>query len=140
MSRKKSTSRAPTRSKKAAVKKAAAKKKKQTTSGNQRTAGKKIARKTAARRTPALGRPRVPGTAELDMFFKQDFEARQIFRFLDVTTVKELEQFSPDQITERVISPMVQAVQRIRKTLAMANRHLSQDAKFAKSFQSTLKR
>ena len=119
----------PTAKKKTAKKKAA---KKKTT--------KKKGNKAASSRSPGLGRPRIPGTAELDMFFKRDFGARQIFRFLDVSTIRELEQFSPDEITDRVISPMVQAVQRIRKTLAMANRHLAQDAKFARTFQSTLNR
>ena len=88
----------------------------------------------------SLGRPRIAGTAELDMEFRGDFGARQIFQFLDVQTFKELEALSPQQITDRVITPLVQAVERIRKQLAMANRHLAGDQKFAQRFQSELAR
>ena len=86
----------------------------------------------------SLGRPRIAGTAELDMEFRGDFGARQIFQFLDVQTFKELEAFSSQEITDRVITPLVQAVERIRKQLAMANRHLAGDQKFAQRFQSEL--
>jgi hypothetical protein len=88
----------------------------------------------------SLGRPRIAGTAELDMEFRGDFGARQIFQFLDVQTFKELEAFSSQEITDRVITPLVQAVERIRKQLAMANRHLAGDQKFAQRFQSELAR
>ena len=104
---------------------------------------KPATRKKAARQTvkksakkASLGRPRIAGTAELDMEFRGDFGARQIFQFLDVQTFKELEAFSPQEITDRVITPLVQAVERIRKQLAMANRHLASDLKFARSFQA----
>ena len=63
---------------------------------------------------------------------------RMIFQFLDVQTFKDLEEFSPQEITDRVITPLVQAVERIRKQLAMANRHLSGDQKFARTFQAEL--
>ena len=104
---------------------------------------RKAAKKTVARKktTPgkgSLGRPRIAGSAELDMEFKGDFGARQIFQFLDVQTFKDLEEFSPQEITDRVITPLVQAVERIRKQLAMANRHLSGDQKFARTFQAEL--
>ena len=88
----------------------------------------------------SLGRPRIAGTAELDMEFRGDFGARQIFQFLDVQTFKELEAFSSQEITDRVITPLGQAVERIRKQLAMANRHLAGDQKFAQRFQSELAR
>ena len=88
----------------------------------------------------SLGRPRIAGTAELDMEFRGDFGARQIFQVLDVQTFKELEAFSSQEITDRVITPLVQAVERIRKQLAMANRHLAGDQKFAQRFQSELAR
>ncbi len=103
---------------------------------------KTVKKKTATRKKTvkkaSLGRPRIAGTAELDMEFRGDFGARQIFQFLDVQTFKELEALSPQQITDRVITPLVQAVERIRKQLAMANRHLSGDQKFARSFQAEL--
>jgi len=89
-------------------------------------------------KTASLGRPRIAGTAELDMEFRGDFGARQIVQFLDVQTFKELEAFSSFEITDRVITPLVQAVERIRKQLAMANRHLAGDQKFARRFQVEL--
>lgn len=100
--------------------------------------GKKAASKKSSSKKASLGRPRIAGTAELDMEFKGDFGARQIFQFLDVQTFKELEEFSPQEITDRVITPLVQAVERIRKQLAMANRHLAGDQKFARAFQAEL--
>ena len=105
-----------------------------------KTTGKKTTGKKTSSKKPPLGRPRIAGTAELDMEFKGDFAARQIFQFLEVQTFKQLEQFSPQQITDRVITPMAQAVERIRKQLAMANRHLAGDLKFARTFQAELAR
>ncbi|MCH2587064.1 MAG: hypothetical protein MK004_01190 [Planctomycetales bacterium] len=125
MARKKTTK------KNSAAKKTSAKAKKAPSSRKRKKAS---AKKTSA----SLGRPRIAGTAELDLEFKGDFGARQIFQFLDVQTFKELEEFSPQEITDRVITPLVQAVERIRKQLAMANRHLAGDQKFARSFQDAL--
>jgi hypothetical protein len=88
----------------------------------------------------ALGRVRVPSAARLDLVFQKDYQAREVFDFLKVQTISELEQFGPDEILERLTGPMVQTVLRIRKTLAMANRHLAKDEKFAKAFQAELKR
>ena len=107
--------------------------KKTATTSKTTASGKKAANR---KKSASLGRPRIAGTAELDMEFKGDFGARQIFQFLDVQTFKELEEFSPQEITDRVITPLVQAVERIRKQLAMANRHLASDLKFARSFQA----
>jgi len=109
--------------------------KKTATASKTTASGKKAATR---KKSASLGRPRIAGTAELDMEFKGDFGARQIFQFLDVQTFKELEEFSPQEITDRVITPLVQAVERIRKQLAMANRHLAGDQKFARAFQAEL--
>ncbi len=109
--------------------------KKTATARKATASGKKAATR---KKSASLGRPRIAGTAELDMEFKGDFGARQIFQFLDVQTFKDLEEFSPQEITDRVITPLVQAVERIRKQLAMANRHLAGDRKFARAFQSEL--
>jgi len=109
--------------------------KKTATTSKTTASGKKAATR---KKSASLGRPRIAGTAELDMEFKGDFGARQIFQFLDVQTFKELEEFSPQEITDRVITPLVQAVERIRKQLAMANRHLAGDQKFARAFQAEL--
>lgn len=92
----------------------------------------------AARKTAALGRPRVAGTAELELMFQKDRDAREIFEFLGVKTLKELEALSPDEILERLTAPMVRTVGRIRKALAMNNRCLAGDHKFAVAFKKQL--
>jgi hypothetical protein len=118
-----------------AVKKPAAKK----------TPTQKAARKTAkkpagTKKTPArrkssgFGRVRVPVDARLDLVFQKDYQAREVFDFLKVQTIRELEQFGPAEILDRLTGPMQQTVLRIRKTLALANRHLARDEKFAKDF------
>jgi hypothetical protein len=114
------------------VKKAAAPKK----------ATSKTAKKSAGAKKPALrrkkssgfGRVRVPVDARLDLVFQKDYQAREIFDFLKVQSIRELEQFGPDEILERLTGPMQQTVLRIRKTLALVNRHLARDEKFAKEF------
>jgi hypothetical protein len=123
------------------------------TATKRKAAGKSVARKknvvakprpstrkttAAARRTAALGRPRVAGTAELERMFQKDLEAREVFEFLGVKTLKELETLSPDQILERLTAPMVRTVGRIRKSLAMNNRCLAGDQKFAVAFKKQL--
>lgn len=96
--------------------------------------------RTAPKRSPAglLGRARVSGTAELDQHFLKDYEARQVFAFLGVKTLKELESHSPQEIVERLTAPMVQTVNRIRKSLAMQNRCLAGDQKFAVEFKKQM--
>ena len=87
------------------------------------------------RKGPAsLGRVKVSADARLDLLFQKDYQAREIFDFLKVQTLRELEQHAPDEIIERLTGPMVQTVQRIRKTLALVHRHLAKDEKFAKAF------
>lgn len=102
---------------------------------------KKTARvKTGPARSPGglLGRARVSGTAELDQHFLKDYEARQVFAFLGVKTLKELESHTPQEIIERLTAPMVQTVNRIRKSLAMQNRCLEGDQKFAVEFKKQM--
>lgn len=91
-------------------------------------------KRPAARRPAALGRPKVPGTAELDQMFLKDYEARQVFAFLGVRTVKELEEHPPEEIIQRLTSPVVRTVERIRKALAVNNRYLAGDQQFAVQF------
>lgn len=136
----------------AAVKKVAKKKKapparkagkKTSTAARKKGAAAPRARKTVVRKKkPAglFGRVKVPVDARLDLVFQKDYQAREIFDFLKVQTIRELEQFGPDEIIERLTGPMVQTVQRIRKTLALANRHLAKDEKFAKAFLAEVKR
>lgn len=65
------------------------------------------------------------------MLFKEDYHARQIFDFLRVQRVKELEEFSPDEIVGILSQPITETVNRIRRKLAEKNRALKNDASFA---------
>ena len=103
------------------------------------------AKKTAKKRakkggaSQSLGRPMLTGDAELDHVFQKDYQAREIFGFLGIKTVKELEGYAPGEIIDRLTSPVVQTVERIRKTLAMANRSLAGDRAFAAEFKSRVR-
>ncbi|MBI1311945.1 hypothetical protein GC176_11685 [bacterium] len=150
---KKATSRKVTAGKSAA-KKSAAKKTAAASStrptgkaSTKAAAGKKpAASKTASGKSPTakpsagakLGRARITGDAKLDEFFKRDYEARQVFEFLRVHTVKELEEFGPQEIVERLTGPMVRTIDRIRKALALNNRSLKGDERYAVDFLSTI--
>jgi len=134
-----------TTAKKTATKKKAAKKpakkvaRKKAPAGTARTrvaTKSKTARKKTTKKTATtLGRPRVPADAQLDLVFRKDYEAREVFGFLGVTTVRELEKFGPDQIIRLLTGPMVQTVGRIRKGMAMCNRSLDGDKAFALEFK-----
>jgi hypothetical protein len=123
-----------------AAKKSAAKprtKKIPRAAANKNSAATKKSRAAAkrARKGPAsLGRVKVSVDARLDVLFQKDYQAREIFDFLKVQTLRELEQHGPDEIIERLTGPLVQTVQRIRKTLALVHRHLAKDENFAKAF------
>jgi len=80
---------------------------------------------------PTLGRPKVTGDEDLDMLFKEDYHARQIFVFLRVKTLKELERFSAGEILRRLSNPIKETVERIRRSLAERNRCLTGDEEFA---------
>ncbi len=130
-------------SKKVALKKAAAKKKTVTRPAAKKTATKAAAakKKTARKASPAgakLGRARITGDAKLDEFFKRDYEARQVFEFLRVHTLKDLEQYGPQEIVERLTGPMVRTIDRIRKALALNNRSLKGDERYAVEFLSAI--
>ncbi|HLJ10785.1 MAG TPA: hypothetical protein VKU82_06330 [Planctomycetaceae bacterium] len=90
----------------------------------------------AADSGPSLGRPKVTGDEDLDMLFKEDFHARQIFKFLDVATVKQLEQLSAGEILRRLSRPIKETVERIRRSLAERNRCLDGDEEFALEHKS----
>jgi|SRR5579872_6843547 len=101
----------------------------------------------AARKKPAaqpavdaadasLGRPKVTGDELLYLLFKEDYHARQIFEFLRVRTVKELEEFSPGEILRRLSNPIKATVDRIRSSLAERNRCLVGDEEFAREYKS----
>jgi hypothetical protein len=94
----------------------------------------KVKKPTTRRKPSGFGRVRVPVDARLDLVFQKDYQAREIFDFLKVQTIRELEEFGPDEILDRLTGPMQQTVLRIRKTMALLNRHLARDEKFAKAF------
>jgi DNA-nicking Smr family endonuclease len=146
----KKTAAKPARKKTATKKKPVAKKKPalKASPTRKKAVKKKVAVKKAPVRTTAkkttkkktsLGRPRVPADARLDLVFQKDYQAREVFQFLGVSTVRELERFGADEIIQKLTSPMIQTVGRIRKALAVANRSLAGDQKFAKDFQVQFK-
>jgi hypothetical protein len=135
---KKATKKKPAKKRPSAPKKKATKKplpaKRKATAAKKGVAKRKKAKGTAK----SLGRPRITGEAVLDQFFKKDYEARQVFDFLNVKTVKDLETYGPDEIVEKLTSPVVRTVIRIRKALAMNNRCLKDDRQFALEFKQML--
>ena len=85
-----------------------------------------------------LGRSQIPIDAPLDIVFQNDRSALDAFVFLGIHTIRELEQFEPDELVRRLTSPAKQTVGRIRKILAMNNRSLEQDEAFALEFKERL--
>jgi hypothetical protein len=85
---------------------------------------------SAARKRVSLPRPKITSEELLFLLFKDDYHARQIFDFLRVKTVGELEQFSPREIVERLSRPVTESVERIRQKLAEKNRYLAGDVDF----------
>jgi hypothetical protein len=100
----------------------------------QRTATRK-AKPARPRKSPSLGRPKVTADEKLYMLFKDDYQARQLFEFLRVESVGDLEQLSPTEIVARLSAPLRQTVERIRAILADKNRSLRDDQEFARSWQ-----
>ncbi len=94
-------------------------------------ARKPAGKRDAAPAAPSLGRPKVTADEPLYMLFKEDYHARQIFEFLRVNTVRELEEFSAGEILRRLSNPIKQTVERIRHSLAERNRCLLGDEDFA---------
>ncbi len=87
-----------------------------------------------------LGRSRIPIDAPLDVVFQNDMQAREAFIFLGIHSIRDLEQFNPDDLVLRLTGPAKLTVGRIRKILAMNNRCLSNDEVFALEFQELLSR
>lgn len=119
---KKSAPRAAKRGTKASAAKPAAGKAKK------KAPAKKSAAK--AKKKPSLPRPTITGEEKLFLLFKDDYHARQIFDFLRVETVRELEEFPADVIFKRLTRPMSESVERIRRRLAEKNRYLSGDEEY----------
>jgi len=91
----------------------------------------KPVKKLRKKKSATLGRPTVSQDEKLFLLFREDFHARQIFEFLQAETVRDLEQFSPEEIVRRLSQPIRQSVQRIRLRLAAHNRCLKDDEAYA---------
>ena len=98
---------------------------------------KPASRKAVKEPEVSLGRPLVTQEEKLYMLFKDDYHARQIFEFLRVNTLKELEELSPQQIVRRVSKPVFDTVDRIRKMLAEMKRSLRDDEAYAKEYRDS---
>ncbi len=85
-----------------------------------------------------IGRSRIPVDAPLSVVFEHFPEAQDAFQLLQVQTIRELEEFEPDELVRRLTSPAKQTVGKIRKILAMNNRCLANDEAFAIEFQGTI--
>ncbi len=96
---------------------------------------KKAVSKAAPADDAAIGRVLVTQDEKLYMLFHEDYHARQIFEFLRVETVKDLEQYSPQQIVKLLSQPIQATVLRIRRKLAEKNRHLADDAEFVVEYK-----
>ncbi len=86
-----------------------------------------------------LGRSKIPADAPLEMVFQNDPEACQAFAYLGIETVRELQKFDPDELVMRLTSPVKLTVGRIRRMLAVNNRCLDGDERFAVDVQRTKK-
>jgi hypothetical protein len=72
----------------------------------------------------------VTAEEKLYLLFKEDYEARQVFAYLRVETVGELEAHSPTAIIDILTRPLQATVERIRRRLAEKNRCLAGDDAF----------
>ena len=100
-----------------------------------KSTGKKSSAKKSKLKEISLGRPLVTNEEKLYMLFHEDYHARQIFEFLRVETVKDLEQFSAEQIVRLLSKPIRTTVDRIRQKLAEKNRHLLEDVEYAATWK-----
>ena len=85
----------------------------------------------ASKPESSLGRPLVTQEEKLYMLFHDDYQSRQVFEFLQVETLKQLEEFSPQQIVYMMSKPIRMTVDRIRQRLAEYKRSLKDDEHFA---------
>lgn len=89
-----------------------------------------------AERPLGLGRPKVSADEKLYLLFKEDFHARQVFTFLGIDTVRELEGHSVKEIIGRLTEPLRATVTRIRERLASVNRCLAEDWEYLRERQA----
>jgi outer membrane biosynthesis protein TonB len=115
----------------------------QTAPASKPAAGKSAVAKPSvaqlAEAAAAAGRPQISGDEPLYMLFKEDFEARQIFEFLHVQTVRELEMHAARDIVRRLSRPVIESVERIRQRLAEKNRCLTGDEEYLREFRAAKK-
>lgn len=113
---------------------------KSSASGSRKTSTRSSsARKPNVRKASKLGRSRIPVDAPLDVVFESDPAARQAFDLLGISTIRELQKLGPDELIIRLTSPTKQTVGRIRKMLALNNRCLDGDERFALDIQKQKK-
>lgn len=144
--KKKAVRKTPAR-KTAVKKKVATKKLAKKKTAKKKTPAEKVARQSAkpkqvvkkkatkASRPMPLGRPKVTLDSKLEQLFLRDLEIREVCEFLGVTTLRDLEEYKADEIIEKLTAPVVNTVARMRKALAMTNRCLKGDQKFARDFK-----
>ena len=109
---------------------------KSSASGSRKTTTRSSsARKPTVRKASKLGRSRIP----LNVVFESDPAARQAFDLLGISTIRELQKLGPDELIIRLTSPTKQTVGRIRKMLALNNRCLDGDERFALDIQKQKK-
>jgi hypothetical protein len=90
----------------------------------------------AAAAATSLGRPQIAADEPLFMLFREDFHARQIFEYLRVQTVRELERHQAREIVKQLTRPVVESVERIRLKLAEKNRCLSGDEEYLREYRT----
>jgi len=117
------------------------------TASPRHASGRDVAASTAAdapvahrknTRSLRLGRARIPADSHLESLFPTDAEARRVFEFLGVNTIRELEQFGPEEIARRLTGSMLETINRIRHALALSNRCLDGDVEFAVNLLATV--
>jgi hypothetical protein len=97
----------------------------------ERNTSDKTSKPEGKKASASLGRPLVTAEEKLYLLFKEDYHARQVFDFLRVETVRELEQFTAQEIVHRLSHPVRQTVEGIRRKLAEKNRCLAGDEDYA---------
>jgi rhamnose utilization protein RhaD (predicted bifunctional aldolase and dehydrogenase) len=124
------------------IKKAAKKTKQASPQKPSRASAPKIVKKPVAanpvipiKLEPSLGRPLVTQEEKLYMLFHDDYQSRQVFEFLRVDTIKDLEEFTPQQIVHLMSRPIRLTVDRIRQRLAQFKRSLKDDEQYATEFR-----
>ena len=81
-----------------------------------------------------MGPPKVVGEELLELVFRDDIYARQLFSFLGVRTVNELEKLTPNEIFDQASRPIRETLDRVRRQLALLNRTLRNDQTFALAY------